>query len=634
MKQQGHVVVYTEDPDEGGVAIYNHSMVCGLAKHGYPVTLVQTKVDNPLIEEQKKLGVRHYWMDYHTRLEQAKNATGVAEAERALSTTKPDVVLFTNCSPYSHIAAKNVAVRRNIPYIVVEGYVTPLSQVGPDMAWYLYQMAGHYQKARAVIAVSQDNLHHLRQSYGLPANKGEIIYYGRPLEYFADARADVRRRVREEFDIPADAVLCLSIARMAPVKGYQHQLDALRLLKDRPIWLRLYFAWVGGGALETSVKDALQQLGVDDHVRVLGQRWDIPDWLDASDIFLLPSHYEGMPLAIMEALAKGLPVMATAVSGIPEELGNTGKLLTNPVQNAQATVQEIAATLEAWAGDDALRSRVAAACKVRGQLFHEERMVRETIAVIDRALLPAGDYVSPGLEVVRPDRCFPNMAVIDARQHPWPYLRREIPHNWYADRRTPGTGFLNRDEASILYNTALRFRGKLALEIGCWLGWSACHLALGGVQLDVIDPVLGRPDFLESVRNSLTAAAPPTAINLVAGASPQAVEELAAKSGKRWSLFFIDGNHDAPFPLYDTAVCAEFAEPDCLMIFHDLTSPDVGAGLDYLKHRGWNTLIYQTTQIMGVGWRGNVTPVQHVPDPTITWTLPPHLRGYKVSGLS
>ncbi|WP_204249752.1 hypothetical protein [Gemmata sp. SH-PL17] len=48
------------------------------------------------------------------------------------------------------------------------------------------------------------------------------------------------------------------------------------------------------------------------------------------------------------------------------------------------------------------------------------------------------------------------------------------------DRRAPHIGFVSRDEAAILYNTALRFRGRRALEIGCWLGWSTCHLALGG----------------------------------------------------------------------------------------------------------------------------------------------------------
>src|SRR5262245_35011311 len=105
--------------------------------------------------------------------------------------------------------------------------------------------------------------------------------------------------------------------------------------------------------------------------------------------------------------------------------------------------------------------------------------------------LPAGDYVSSGLEVIRPDAAFPQMIVGNTANCPWQYLRREVPHNWYVDRRVPTVGFLSRDEAVLLHNLALQFRGRRALEIGCWLGWSTVHLAAAGVELDVIDPILG-----------------------------------------------------------------------------------------------------------------------------------------------
>src|SRR5271156_4382905 len=103
------------------------------------------------------------------------------------------------------------------------------------------------------------------------------------------------------------------------------------------------------------------------------------------------------------------------------------------------------------------------------------------------------DYISPGFQIVRPDAAFPNLAIRDPSDHPWTYLRRQIPHHFYHDKRHPIVGFLSRDEAALLHNIALPFAGKRALEIGCWLGWSACHLALAGVELDIIDPKLDRP---------------------------------------------------------------------------------------------------------------------------------------------
>src|ERR1043165_2166358 len=113
------------------------------------------------------------------------------------------------------------------------------------------------------------------------------------------------------------------------------------------------------------------------------------------------------------------------------------------------------------------------------------------------------DYVSPNLTVVAPDASFPQMRPGDRFGHPWKYLRREVPHIWYADQRFPLMGFLNRDEAILLHNIALQFRGKRALEIGSWLGWSTCHLALAGVVLDVIDSAHTDPEIRAIVDESL-----------------------------------------------------------------------------------------------------------------------------------
>lgn len=256
----------------------------------------------------------------------------------------------------------------------------------------------------------------------------------------------------------------------------------------------------------------------------------------------------------------------------------------------------------------------------------------KTVKVIERNLLPKGDYVSPGFSIIQPDLCFPNMILGNIYDSFWLYLRRDIAHNWYVDQRRQGVGFVSRDEAHILYNTALKFSGKKALEIGCWMGWSACHLALGGVELDVIDPMLEKQLFYESVTDSLQSAGVKESVNLIPGYSPQKVEELANKLQRKWSLIFIDGHHEAPAPLNDTIIAEQVAEADALILFHDLASPDVGEGLDYLKEKGWNTMVYQTMQIMGVAWRGNVEPVIHQPDDKINWRLPPHLRKYTVSG--
>jgi hypothetical protein len=97
-------------------------------------------------------------------------------------------------------------------------------------------------------------------------------------------------------------------------------------------------------------------------------------------------------------------------------------------------------------------------------------------------------------------------------------------------------------------------------------------------------------------------------------------------------LFFIDGDHEAAGPLMDAQVCEAFAEPDAMVMFHDLASPDVAKGLEYFRDRGWQTIVYQTAQIMGAAWRGNVEPIVHRPDARVAWPpLPAHLSGFEMS---
>ena len=257
-----------------------------------------------------------------------------------------------------------------------------------------------------------------------------------------------------------------------------------------------------------------------------------------------------------------------------------------------------------------------------------------TEAGTNREAFPDGDYVARGLTVVMPDACFPNMVIGDKANHPWPYLGREVDHNWYCDRRSPQIGFLNRDEALLLHNLALQFRGKPGLEIGCWKGWSTCHVALAGVVLDVVDPILAEEAHLEDVRDSLAAAGVLGNVRLYGAASPDAVRDLAKLSRGKWNFFFVDGDHKGAAPARDAEACVEHAAEDAMIVFHDLMSQDVEQGLQLLQRKGWNVRIYQTMRIMGVAWRGSAKPVAHLADPSIHWTLPNHLTRYPVSGES
>jgi hypothetical protein len=68
-----------------------------------------------------------------------------------------------------------------------------------------------------------------------------------------------------------------------------------------------------------------------------------------------------------------------------------------------------------------------------------------------------------------------------------------------------------------------------------------------------------------------------------------------------------------------------------MVLFHDLISPHVAAALRTLASNGWSTMVYQTAQMMGVAWRGDIAPVRHRPDPNQKWSIPQHLQEFAVS---
>ena len=227
---------------------------------------------------------------------------------------------------------------------------------------------------------------------------------------------------------------------------------------------------------------------------------------------------------------------------------------------------------------------------------------------------PRRDYVSPGLVDPGLKRFFPHLAEGDVADLQWPYLRKDAPHIWRRDlrgKRNPFIGVLSLDEAILLHNNALPFKGKRALEIGCHYAWSTAHLASAGVDLDVIDPALGHEDQMADVRDSLAKVGP---ARLWAGFSPSVVPAVRAYRPEAWSFAFIDGYHEGEAPAHDARAVAARMAQDALVMFHDLVSPHVAAGLAVFADAGWSVGLYNTMQVMGVAWRGAAKPALHVAD--------------------
>jgi predicted O-methyltransferase YrrM len=243
------------------------------------------------------------------------------------------------------------------------------------------------------------------------------------------------------------------------------------------------------------------------------------------------------------------------------------------------------------------------------------------------------DYKPPGLKRSNMLDHFPSLVRGDPNMIPWPYLRKEVPHIWRSDSRSvrhPQTGVLSLEEAEIIYNNALLFKGRRGLEIGCYFGWSAAHLRAAGLQLDLIDPEFNHADQLTAVKDSLSKVKTKASLALWAGYSPSIVPAVRATQREPWAFVFIDGYHEGSAPQLDARAVAPLCAKDACVMFHDLTSPFVANGLREMANAGWKVGLYNTMQIMGIAWRGKVSPVKHVSDPNIIPVSHAHLAEFQV----
>ena len=163
--------------------------------------------------------------------------------------------------------------------------------------------------------------------------------------------------LRTELRLQPDDRLLLAVGNLYPVKGHAHLLEAVRRLQDP----RIHVAIAGRGALHDALADQARESGMGDRLHLLGLRRDVPDLLASADVYVMPSLSEGLPMALLEAMAAGLPVVASAVGDIPSVLaGGTAGVLTVP-----GDAESIAGALRTLLPDEPRRGALGAAGRAR-----------------------------------------------------------------------------------------------------------------------------------------------------------------------------------------------------------------------------------------------------------------------------
>lgn len=224
----------------------------------------------------------------------------------------------------------------------------------------------------AYIAVSQANARYLVGKKGLPPEKIRVIQNGIDPVPFEPGR-QVPGALRRSLGFAADDPVIVCVARLEPQKGHSVLLEATARIREAVPRIRLVI--VGEGRLRAPLEHQTRELGIDDAVRFVGRQVNVPDWLALAQVAVLPSLYEGLPLAALEALAAGKPLVATAVDGTPEVVRNQETGLTVPAGDARSLALSVLRMLR----EPALAQRLAKAGReLVTKQFTIQRQVQET----------------------------------------------------------------------------------------------------------------------------------------------------------------------------------------------------------------------------------------------------------------
>lgn len=233
-----------------------------------------------------------------------------------------------------------------------------------------------------IITVSEALRQELIAREGLKPERMVTVYNGINPEEFqvTEPREVLRRRL----GLPVGAPLVGTVARLVPQKGLSYLIEAAALFPPEE-WP--FFVVVGDGPLRAELQELADKSGVGSRFVFTGVRHDVPLILGALDLLVLPSVTEGLGLVLLEAMAASLPVVATAVGGVPEVVldGETGLLVSpgDPAALARAIADLLRVPERARQLGAAGRERVA-------RLFTVERMVGQISALYQEALAGAG----------------------------------------------------------------------------------------------------------------------------------------------------------------------------------------------------------------------------------------------------
>ncbi|MBN1883914.1 MAG: glycosyltransferase [Candidatus Krumholzibacteriota bacterium] len=308
--------------------------------------------------------------------------TPMIRLRQALAAAGPAIVHTHNF--LSHLHAAPAAGMLGIPVVHTKhGRAVSPGRLGATLRRRLYELSAR------IVAVSGETADELAAQSGIDRGRIAVVYNGidtAALDPGSDpaSAAAAKSAARRELGLPGDAVIVGAVSRLDPVKDHATMLRAFAAAAAGRPGARLCF--VGDGPERAAIETLAAGLALGDRLVMPGFSEKVRSWLRAMDLFLQPSIREGLSLTILEAMAAGVPIVATPVGGTPEAIagGETGTFV--PVGDADALAGAIGRFLD----DPAPFRLMAAAARERARRLFSLEGMTAAYETMYREILAAG----------------------------------------------------------------------------------------------------------------------------------------------------------------------------------------------------------------------------------------------------
>jgi glycosyltransferase involved in cell wall biosynthesis len=256
----------------------------------------------------------------------APNVSALLKLYKQLNKIKPDIV-HTHMSAFIYTIPWIFLKGKKILHTIHNRPIYEFSQKLRSIIKALYQM-----KKAVPIAISDTIAKEVKDVYKIKEDRIEVIY--NPVDINLYNRNSIENK-------KSDDITFINVARFTNVKNQSLLIDAFSKVREQINNVKLIL--VGDGELRNLVEKKVAQNGLSDVVEFTGNIQNVAEKLRSADVFVLPSHYEGLPLTILEAMASGLPIIATNVGGVPDIVKDNGFLFKdNDLNGLVAAMLELA----------------------------------------------------------------------------------------------------------------------------------------------------------------------------------------------------------------------------------------------------------------------------------------------------